>query len=118
MSRPWPQAGDSSLLTKVSRAKRVPRVELVVSHAGAGAALVDALVTQGVDGIVVAGTGNGSVHHEMEKALLAAQGSGVKVLRSTRCPQGRVLAHPADRLPASPDSPVKARIALMLELLA
>jgi L-asparaginase len=40
------------------------------------------------------------------------------VRRSSRCAQGRVLAHAGDRLPSADGlSPVKARIALMLELM-
>ena len=38
-------------------------------------------MTAGVDGLVVAGTGNGSVHAELEAALQKAERSGVRVLR-------------------------------------
>jgi L-asparaginase len=118
--RHWPLAdqGAAQALDKFTRADHWPRVEIVMNHAGAGGAIVDALVAQGVEGLVVAGTGNGSVHHELEAALRQARSRGVRVVRSTRCPQGRVLARPDDTLPDSAGlSPVKARIALMLELL-
>jgi len=96
-----------------------PRVEIVMSHAGASGATVDALVRDGVAGLVVAGTGNGTVHHALEEALLRAREQGVAVRRASRCVQGRVLPSPGDRLPAADGlSPVKARIALMLELMA
>jgi L-asparaginase len=49
-----------------------PRVEILMSHAGASGRLVDALRVQGVQGIVAAGTGNGTLHHELEAALLRA----------------------------------------------
>jgi L-asparaginase len=79
---------------------------------------VDALVKDGVAGLVVAGTGNGTVSHALEAGLLEAQQHGVAVRRASRCAQGRVLALPSDRLPAAVGlSPVKARIALMLELM-
>ncbi len=95
-----------------------PRVEIVLSHAGASGAVVHALVKDGVAGIVVAATGNGTVHHALEAALLAAQGQGVQVRRSSRCLLGRVLPQAGDRLPdADGLSPVKARIALQLELM-
>lgn len=117
--RGWPEADAPALqlLGKLTARECWPRVEIVLNHAGAGAAIVQALVAQGVDGLVVAGTGNGSVHAELEIALREAQAGGVKVLRSTRCPQGPVLSRPDDSFPhAGTLSPVKARIALMLEL--
>jgi L-asparaginase len=118
--RHWPMPDEhvAEALKKFVDADRWPRVEIVMNYTGAGGAIVDALVAQGVDGLVVASTGNGTVHQELEAALRQAQAQGVKVVRSTRCAQGRVLAKPDDTLPDSGGlSPVKARIALMLELL-
>ena len=95
-----------------------PRVEVVMSHAGAGGELVDLMASSGVRGLVVAGTGNGTLHQALEAALLRAQALGLHIVRSTRCAQGRVLARLDDVFPASDGlSPVKARIALMLELM-
>jgi L-asparaginase len=118
--REWPAASDTQrALDAVARAASWPRVEIVLSHAGAGGALVDALAAQGVHGLVVAGTGNGSIHRELEGALRRAAAAGVKVVRATRCAQGRILARADDTFADSAGlSPVKARIALMLELLA
>ena len=103
-----------------------PRVEIVMNHAGASGAMVDALLLQAladpadpVRGIVVAGTGNGTVHVALEAALLRAQAAGVKVVLASRCALGRVLPVPKALWPDSKGlSPVKARIALMLSLLA
>lgn len=96
-----------------------PRVEIVTSHAGASGLLVDLLMqAKAVDGLVLAATGNGTLHQELEAAALRAQAGGIAVLRATRCASGRILARPHERLPdAGALSPVKARIALMLELL-
>lgn len=94
-----------------------PRVELVTSHAGATGSVVRALVADGVRGLVVAGTGNGTIHHSLEQALLEAQHAGVAVRRASRCPEGIVLAPADDPLPPMALTPVKARIALMLELM-
>ena len=89
-----------------------------MNYAGASGALVDALVTQGVQGLVVAGTGNGTVHETLEAALLTAQAGGVQIVRATRCVGGRVMARADDRFPTSNGlSPVKARIAMMLDLM-
>jgi L-asparaginase len=116
---PAPQEGAANALAHFAAAGRWPRVEIVMNHAGAGGGIVEALVAQGIEGLVVAGTGNGSVHADLERALLQAQAAGVKVVRATRCARGHVLAQARDVLPdAGGLSPVKARIALMLELLA
>lgn len=96
-----------------------PWVEIVMSYAGAGGAVVEALVAQGVQGLVLAGTGNGTAHHDLEAALLAAQAGGVRVVRASRCANGRVLPKTSDAFEDSRGlSSVKARIALMLGLMA
>lgn len=120
---PEPKAGYTQVaiknIAKLARPADVPRVEIVMNHAGAGGAMVQALQAQGVQGLVVAGTGNGSLHHELEAALLKAQAAGVKVVRASRCLNGRILPTPADQIPDSEGlSPVKARIQLILQLLA
>lgn len=116
--RSWPQGPALRTGGSLPDPGDWPRVEVVMNHAGAGGALVDALVRDGVAGLVAAGTGNGTLHHALEDALLRAARQGVAVRRSSRCPQGRVLAHAGDRLPSAGGlSPVKARIALMLELM-
>lgn len=115
--RPWPQGDPLGLDLLPVDAGGWPRVEVVMSYAGAGGALVRALCRDGVQGIVVAGTGNGSLHHELEAALLEAQAAGVPVVRSTRCGAGAVLATVGDTLPsAGALTPVQARVELMLDL--
>lgn len=95
-----------------------PRVEIVMNCAGADGRAVRALVADGVQGLVVAGTGNGTLHHALEAALLKAQAGGVRVVRATRCLEGRVLPKTGDVLVDSQGlSPVKARVALMLALM-
>ena len=126
LTRNWPvvlTGGSFTAIELIANAKLWPRVEIVLNHAGASGAIVRALLAPGdappLRGMVVAGTGNGSVHHDLEAALLAAQAGGVRVVRATRCALGRVLPKSGDALPDSQGlSPVKARIALMLDLLA
>jgi L-asparaginase len=124
MVRDWPlsqkitaqEATENIAVLNVVRAW--PKVEIVMNYAGANGALVDALVALGVQGLVVAGTGNGTVHQALEAALLNAQAKGILVVRATRCAQGRVLPRVDDRFPSSNGlSPVKARIELMLKLM-
>lgn len=62
--------------------------------------------------------GNGTIHHVLESALLAAQAVGVRVIRASRCPNGMVLTKPDDMFEDSRGlSPVKARVALILDLM-
>lgn len=119
--RNWPAAPTTRAHIapeKIASLQRWPRVEVVMNHAGADGRVVRALVGDGAQGLVVAATGNGTLHRQLEAELLRAQAQGVKVLRSTRCAQGRVVAVEDQALPAHPLSPVKARIDLLLALAA
>ena len=111
-----------SRLERFLSAATLPRVVLLTSHADADGGLVQALLDYSdgppLRGIVVAGTGNGSVNQPLEAALALAQARGVRVVRTTRCARGVVLPRPAQALPEiSALSPVKARLALALALL-
>lgn len=100
-----------------------PRVEIVMNYAGGSAVVVDALLqpvpgASPLRGLVVAATGNGTLHQDLEAALHRAVQAGVRVVRSTRCAQGRVLAaQHAEFAHSNGLSPVKARVTLMLELM-
>ena len=108
----------SEAIEKIVNAVRWPRVEIVLNHVGAGRLLVDSLVAAGVDGIVAAGTGNGTLRNELEAALEAAQAAGVRVVRATRCVDGAVRPRVGDPFePSAGLSAVKARVALLLDLL-
>ena len=121
LHRDWPSlpaVGRQPLKALPASGASWPQVEIVTSHGGAGERIVEALVAQGVRGIVVAGTGNGTIHQRLESALHAAQAAGVTVVRATRCAEGVVLGHASDTFaPAHGLSAVKARIALQLELM-
>lgn len=130
LARNWPQIAVKYAPDAIKRIANVtawPRVEIVLSHAMATGATVDALVAPDVaarfgappvQGVVVAGTGNGTLHQALEAALQRAAAQSVRVVRATRCAQGRVWPRPGDAWPDSQGlSPVKARLALMLELL-
>jgi L-asparaginase len=96
-----------------------PIVDLLISHAGVRAATLDALVAAGAQGIVIAGTGNGSIHVSLRDAARRAEASGVRVWRSSRCQLGGVVGESDSSLPsAGPLTPVQARIELLLQLLA
>ena len=118
--REWPAAGAGFGLARLPRdVSQWPVVEIVMSHAGARAEPVQALCAAGVHGIVVAATGNGTLHATLEASLLEAQAAGVAVLRSSRCLGGSVIDAGEPALPsAGALTPVQARIELMLRLLA
>jgi len=117
MVRPWPQ-GHALGIERLGAASRWPRVEIVVSHAGADGRIVGALLAQGVDGIVVAATGNGTLHGALEAELVRARAAGVAVLRSTRVGAGAVQPRSDDVFPsAGALTPAQARIELLLQRL-
>ena len=96
-----------------------PWVEIVISAAGADGRVVASLVDAGVDGIVVAATGNGTVHHRLEVALADAATRGVASVRSSRCLDGGIVDAELAAIPsAGALTPVKARVELLLDLLA
>jgi len=121
--RPWPGGAALGVAGLGADAAAWPVVEIVNSHAGARGAIVDALCAAGAHGLVVAGTGNGTVHASLLPALQRAKERGVQVLLATRCVEGPIVAS-AHALcdvgpwpPTTSLSPVKARIELMLTLM-
>jgi L-asparaginase len=101
-----------------------PRVEILTSHADADGWLVDAALQQAarqgvaLSGLIIAGTGHGTVHEGLEAALRRATQAGVVVWLSTRVARGGVQAREGDAWPACGTlTPAQARIALMLHLL-
>lgn len=95
-----------------------PRVEVVMNHAGADGRLVRALCAQGLDGLVLAGTGHGTLAADLEEAARQARAQGVRVLRASRCAAGPVLPGDADALAAAGElGPAQARVELLLQLL-
>lgn len=117
--RAWPRGeavGGAALRRPV---QDWPRVDIVCSHAGVAGDIVQALLALGARGLVVEGTGNGTVHQALEAPLHQARQAGVPVLRASRCTGGAVVGAPPGALPSAGGlTPAKARIELMLQLLA
>lgn len=120
--RDWPAAArHAARLQAFLRATAMPRVAWLSSHADAAAwpvrALLAAPPAARVQGIVVSGTGNASLHAELEAALREAEAAGVRVVIANR------NGAPPVPYPQQPFadidglSPPKARWALALELL-
>lgn len=113
----WP-AGDGLGVERImADAACWPRVEIVMNHAGADGAVVEALCAIGVHGLIAAGTGNGTLSRGLDAALRKAEAGGVTVWRSTRCDAGPVMSLPGLLPSAGALSAVKARIELILTLL-
>src|SRR6187402_727926 len=101
---------------------KFPRVDIVYMYADAPSDMIDMLVAKKVDGIVIAGVGNGNFNKAYMEAVKKAVAAGVIVCRASRTPSGRVVLHDEindDELGTivSDDlTPQKARILLMLGL--
>ena len=101
--RPWP-AGDGAapfdLAQLPADESEWPWVAIVTSGAGADTRSVRTLVDAGVEGIVVAATGNGTLHRALEAPLREAAARGCAVLRATRCLAGAIV----EPLPGAADA--------------
>jgi len=99
----------------VPEAPLLPRVDIVLSHAGADGSVVRALLAASVQpalrGLVVAGTGGGTVHARLDAALQQAKAQGVRVEVASRV--GPLRGGTFDGLSA-----VKLRVRMQLELAA
>src|SRR4249920_1483001 len=101
---------------------KLPRVDIVYMYADAPSDELDLLISKKVDGIVIAGVGNGNFNKAYMEAVKRAVAAGAIVCRASRTPSGRVLLHDEindDELGTivSDDlTPQKARILLMLGL--
>ncbi|PRD70587.1 asparaginase [Malikia spinosa] len=133
--QPWPvaEAADCSRrpvwLDRLLGPQPWPRVECLFSHGAADGWLVRALLAQDalqghdrpdrLQGLVVAGTGNGTLHADLLAALREAQAASLRVWRTTRCASGRVLlaGSSPDPIPPVALPPAQARLALLLDLL-
>src|SRR6188474_124246 len=106
----------------ITASTKFPRVDIVYMYADAPPDMIDMLVAKKVDGIVIAGVGNGNFNKAYMEAVKRAVAAGVIVCRASRAPSGRVLLHDEiddDKLGTivSDDlTPQKARVLLMLAL--
>lgn len=100
-----------------------PWVEIITSHSGARPETIKFLEDHGVQGIVLAGTGAGTVHEKLATPLEHFIEAGGAVVRASRIgrgyiggtlPNGRLVK----ALSAGYLNPAKARIALQLALFA
>ena len=106
----------------LTASSKLPRVDIVYMYADAPSDQLDMLISKKVDGIVIAGVGNGNFNKVYTDAVKRAVAAGIIVCRASRTPSGRVVLHDEindDELGTivSDDlTPQKARVLLMLGL--
>ncbi|MDS1139343.1 asparaginase [Pusillimonas sp. SM2304] len=100
--------------------KTLPWVDILYDHQDAGLHLYEAAIAAGAQGIVIAGSGNGSLSPQAQKGVRLAKKHHIPCVRSSRCGAGMVSASPDDArrglIAAQSLNPQKARILLMLAL--
>jgi L-asparaginase len=101
---------------------KLPRVDIVYMYTDAPADYINELVRQKVDGIVIAGVGNGNFNDAFTAAVRKAVAAGIAVCRSSHCGSGRVVLNDEiddaklGTIVSDDLNPQKARILLMLGL--
>ena len=105
----------------VSKLDKLPRVDILYTHASDDRVLADAAIAAGAKGIVHAGSGNGSVHGQTEPALAEAVQKGIAVVLSSRTGSGVVCPNveqynKAGFIEGRTLNPQKARLLLQLAL--
>ncbi len=102
---------------------KLPRVDIVYMYADAPADQIDLLISKKVDGIVIAGVGNGNFNKAYMDAVKRAVAAGIVVCRASRTPSGRVVLEDEindeelGTIVSDDLTPQKARILLMLGLM-
>lgn len=105
----------------VKNLKELPKVDILYSYSNDGSGVAaKALFENGTKGIVVAGSGAGSIHEAQKEVLKELLSKGLKVAVSSRVVAGRVAVSEADKklgfISAEDLNPQKARVLLMLAL--
>lgn len=115
------RAQSRPLAVDLAAASELPRVDIVISYAGADRTAIDALVAAGARGLVSAGLAPGRPADGERAALADASRRGVVVVQSTRAARASVPIQrhleAAGVLAGGDLSPHKLRILLMLALL-
>lgn len=105
----------------VSKLTSLPKVDILYSYSNDGSGVAaKALFEHGTKGIVVAGSGAGSIHEDQKNVLKELLKKGLKVVVSSRIQSGSVVVSQEDQnlgfICAQDLNPQKARILLLLAL--
>lgn len=85
-----PLPADADPLGPRPRPSFLPRVDILYAHAGMNRDLIDAAVRAGARGLVIAGVGDGNLHHAALAAAAEAAKTGIAIVRSSRTGGGVV----------------------------
>ena len=105
----------------ISKITNLPKVDILYSYSNDGSGVAaKALFANGTKGIVVAGSGAGSIHEDQKNALKELMKQGLKVVVSSRVTKGRIALSDRDKelgfISAEDLNPQKARVLFMLAL--
>ncbi len=104
----------------IAKLKDLPRVDILYQYIEVSEALYKAVLASKPDGLVVAGTGNGSLSTPTAKILGEASNNGLPIVRSSRVGSGIVTYESVYKdynfITADNLNPQKARILLALAL--
>jgi L-asparaginase len=106
---------------KLGKPEDLPKVEVVYGHSEMSDIQIRALIEAGVDGIVFAGVGDGSMNKNVVPGFHEAMKKGIVVVRSSHVPFGGTTTTDWGEkyhgmVPSLELTPHKARILLMLAL--
>ncbi len=102
-------------LFDISTTDKLPLVKILYSYQDQDSTLLEAAIAHGAKGIVIAGTGNGSIPKIMDDAVNKAMAAGIPVVRSTRTGSGYVSPKSVG-IGAGFFNPQKSKILLELAL--
>lgn len=102
------------ILSKLPTDDNLPWVEIVYSDVSFNPRLISALADAGVKGLVIVGTGNGTIHKNLKKAVDEIKAK-IAITVVTRVPMGKVIGE-SEGILSPYMHPAKARIWLTLKL--
>lgn len=107
----------------VSKLDILPKVDIVYMYVDASTTAINALINDRIDGLIIAGTGNGTFSKPILQAVETAVKNGILIVRSSRVSSGSVTQfnqvfddQKLGTIAADDHNPQKARILLMLAL--
>ncbi|MFB2588339.1 asparaginase [Acinetobacter sp. c1-l78] len=100
----------------VSKVTELPKVEIIYGYQDTSPAQLDAAIAAGARGVVIAGTGAGSLSKPLLERVKQLTAKGFPVVRSTRVPSGYVDVSADEGIGSGFLNPQKSRILLSLAI--